>query len=148
MRTVQVLADVPGRSADESFPLLTRMQDYPKFSETVLDLQVSPEDEKSSVSTWKVKFGPGTATWSQQDTFDAPAKTIRFHRLSGDIDDFNGSWTLRDTTTGCQAHFQAEFDTGLFLLAGVVEPMIENLLKENVANIFKGIFAPGVLVRS
>jgi ribosome-associated toxin RatA of RatAB toxin-antitoxin module len=114
----------------------------------VLDLQVAPESDTSSISNWTVKLGPGTASWSQRDTIDRAAKTIRFERLAGDIDVFSGRWAVRDIAGGCSVTFSVEFDTGLFLLAGVVEPMIANLLRENIAAIISGLFGTAASVHA
>jgi ribosome-associated toxin RatA of RatAB toxin-antitoxin module len=145
MRSVNISAAIPGNTAGESFAILRRMEQFPRFADVVLDLQVVSQGPDRTHSTWKVKFGPGTATWSQEDAFDDSAKTVRFHRLAGDIDDFSGSWTLSDAPSGCLLEFNAKFDTGLFLLAPIVEPMVEALLREHIRSILRGLFDEKVI---
>jgi ribosome-associated toxin RatA of RatAB toxin-antitoxin module len=144
MRSVRIAAAITGYSAHESFALLRRMEEFPRFADVVLDLQVVALDSGRAQSTWKVKFGPGTATWTQEDAFDTSSNIIRFHRVAGDIDDFSGSWNLTGSSSGCLLEFTAEFDTGLFLLAPIVEPMVEALLRENINAILRGLFTANV----
>jgi hypothetical protein len=144
MRAVKITANIPDRHAGEAFGILRRFDEFPKYADVVLDLQVAPLNGNRAESVWKVKFGPGTAMWSQEDFFDDATNTIRFRRLSGDIDDFVGEWRLTEIVPGCEMAFHATFDTGLFLLAPIVEPMVEALLREHIRSIVRGLFGEGV----
>lgn len=144
MRHVEVIAHISGRGVRELFPLARDMRQYPRYSETVLDLQVQALSADSAVSTWTVRFGPGKATWTQQDDFYPDTHSLRFRRLAGDIEHFTGTWTMRDCASGCRVEFAAEFDTRLFVLAAIVEPMIEKLLRDNISSILQGMIGPDV----
>src|SRR5579871_1147972 len=114
MHHVEVIALASGRTAAEVFPVLTDMRQYPKYSETVLSLDVNPAATANQVvSTWTVKLGPGTATWTQQDELEPDTHTINFKGISGDIDYFKGAWTVRDNGSGCTLRFACDFDIGL-----------------------------------
>jgi ribosome-associated toxin RatA of RatAB toxin-antitoxin module len=145
MLHVEVVAIAGGRTAAEIFPLLSDMRQYPKFSDTVLALDVSPSADGSVVSKWTVKLGPGTATWTQQDNLEPETNTIRFQGLSGDIDYFKGAWTVRDDGAGCVLRFDCDFDIGLPGLGSLIEPRIAKLLRENISAIFAGMFGADVL---
>lgn len=148
MRRLKVIANVAGQTAGQVFPLLCAMEQYPKYSGAVLSLTVSGGGNGTAVSRWTVKFGQGTATWSQEDSFDHAATTIRFKRLSGDIENFTGAWVLRDQEAACLVHFNADFDIGMPALALIVEPMIENMLRENITSILKGLFGEQVAIQA
>ena len=145
MLHVEVIANVGGRTAAELFPLLCDMRQYPKYSDRVLALDVSPSTNGSVVSKWTVKLGPGTATWTQQDDLEPETGTIRFQGLSGDIDYFKGVWTARDNGAGCVLRFDCDFDIGLPGLAKLIEPRIAKLLRENIRAIFGGMFGADVV---
>lgn len=144
MHHVEVVAVAGGRTAAEVFPLLTDMRQYPKYSETVLALDVASGADGTVVSTWTVKLGPGTATWTQQDMLDAASTTIHFKGISGDIDYFKGAWTVRDNGAGCILRFDCDFDIGLPGLGALLEPRIGKLLRENIRAIFSGMFGAEV----
>jgi ribosome-associated toxin RatA of RatAB toxin-antitoxin module len=146
MRHVEVTASVPDQTARDLFPLLCDMEQYPKSSEAILSLTVAPSGNGSSISTWKVKFGPGVATWSEEDWVDPVATTIRFKRLSGDIENFAGAWSLRDDEKGCTVQFAADFDIGLPALSSIIEPMVETALRHNVTAILTGILGDRTII--
>ena len=148
MRNVEVTASVAGRTASELFPLLCDMEQYPKNSAAIIGLTVASSENGSSISTWTVRFGHGVATWREEDYFDLPATTIRFKRLSGDIESFSGAWVLRDNENGCTIQFAADFDIGLPALASFIEPMIENTLRENITAILKGILGERTVIHA
>jgi len=148
MRHLDVIANVAGQTAGRVFPLLCDMEQYPKYSGVLSSLTVAGSGNGTAVSTWTVKFGQGTATWSQQDCFDPAATTIQFKRLSGDIDNFTGTWVLRDQDAGCAVQFSADFDIGMPALAAIIEPMIENMLRENITAILKGLFGEQAVIQA
>jgi ribosome-associated toxin RatA of RatAB toxin-antitoxin module len=146
MRHLEILAGVACPAADV-FPLLCAMEQYPKYSEAVLSLTVAAEDEGVPTSTWTVRFGQSVVTWTQQDSFDHGATTIRFKRLSGDIESFTGAWVLRNSDSGCTVQFEADFDIGMPALAPLVEPMIETMLRDNITAILQGLLGSQVVMR-
>jgi ribosome-associated toxin RatA of RatAB toxin-antitoxin module len=146
VRHLAIIATVERHSAADVFPLLREMERYPKYSGIVLSLTVAGSADGSSVSTWTVQFGQGVATWSQRDDFDAPNNTIRFTRLSGDIENFTGSWVLSDNEAGCTIQFTADFDIGVPGLSEIIEPMVETMLRENITAILTGLFGDQVTI--
>lgn len=140
MRHVKITGNVHQATPEELFTKLCNMREFPRFSDTVLSLDVQGGDNGSSVSTWKVKFGPGTADWSQQDRFEPENRIISFTRLSGDIDWFSGFWQVRENGAGCVIEFRIDFDIQLPGLKKLVEPMVENVLRENIHAILNGLF--------
>ncbi|MGA2739811.1 MAG: SRPBCC family protein [Bryobacteraceae bacterium] len=140
MRHVEVIARVAGRPAGELFLLLCDMRQFPNYSGQVLALEIAPSENGSMVSTWTVKLGPGTATWTQQDDPDPDTNTIRFRGISGDIDYFSGAWTVRENDAGSVLTFACDFDIGLPGFGNLIEPRIANLLSENIRAIFSGMF--------
>jgi ribosome-associated toxin RatA of RatAB toxin-antitoxin module len=148
MRHLEINATLAGRASGDVFPLLCDMQQYPKYSDAVLSLSVAGTDDGTVLSTWTVRFGQGVATWTQQDAFDRGATTIRFKRLSGDIESFTGAWILRDAESGCSVQFTADFDIGMPALAEIIEPMIESMLRDNIAAILKGLLGSQLVMPS
>ena len=148
MRHLTIDASVAGRALDDVFPLLCDMEQYPKYSEAVLSLAVTGADNGAAISAWTVRFGKGVATWTQQDTVDRAATTIRFKRLSGDIENFTGAWVLRGSADGCTLTFTADFDIGMPALAEIIEPMIEAMLRDNITAILKGLLGPQIVIRA
>jgi len=145
MRHLEITGFARARTSQELFPLLCDFESYPRFSDTVVSLTVDRTNPDEPVSQWTIKFGPGEATWTQRDSIDPATHSIRFERLSGDIEEFRGFWKIQDAPEGCQVLFSVDFDTGLFLLSAIVDPMVENVLRENIASILSGLCAAEVV---
>jgi ribosome-associated toxin RatA of RatAB toxin-antitoxin module len=91
------------------------------------------------LSRWEVTFRSGILQWTEQDTFDSVAHTIRFEQTEGDIDHFAGVWPVNDTRDGCHVHFSAEFDLGIPDMGPTLEPVAERGLRENIQTIVAGL---------
>jgi ribosome-associated toxin RatA of RatAB toxin-antitoxin module len=155
MRHMGVSATVNGHTASEVYLLLCDMARYPKYSPVVLGLTVTPSGDESpdssvssSVSKWKVRFGEDEAGWTQRDDFDPANHTIRFTRLSGDIENFTGSWVLSSLASDCTVQFAADFDIGVPGLDEIIEPMVETMLRENITAILTGLFGDRVSIEA
>jgi len=145
MRHLEITGFARARTSEVLFPLLCDFEAYPRFSDTVVSLTVDRSKPGEPVSQWTIQFGPGEATWTQRDSIEPATKSIHFERLSGDIEEFRGFWKMEDTPEGCRVLFSIYFDTGLFLLSAIVDPMVENVLRDNIASILRGLCAAEVV---
>ena len=148
MRIVELVIDVPGRTAPEVYAALADFARYPDLAEAVNSVEVTRVAEHVTRSAWEVKFRNGLLRWVEEDTFDAAARTITFRQLEGDVAVFDGSWHCLEDGDGAQIAFQARIDMGIPSLADALEPIAARTLVDNTVAIVGGLLAGAVLHES
>jgi ribosome-associated toxin RatA of RatAB toxin-antitoxin module len=135
MRLVSIVANVTGATPGAVFDVLSDFEAYPSATDAVREVVVARESPTKVASSWEVNFRSGILRWTEEDVFDHEARTIRFAQIEGDLEHFSGTWHVDDHRDGCVVRFVAQFDMGIPSLAAMLDPIAENALRENVANI-------------
>ncbi|MEV6975315.1 SRPBCC family protein [Kitasatospora sp. NPDC093806] len=140
MRTVDLEVRYDHVAPDEAYARIGDFARYPALVAAVRRVTVHPGPRTGPLhSDWEVDFRNGVLSWSEADTFDAERRTIFFEQTTGDFDTFTGHWQVKADGAGCAVSFTAEFDFGLPSLAGIIDPVAERVLRENILGILDGL---------
>ena len=123
MRTVRLRLHVPHQPASDVYATLADFERYPELSDAVRNVTVTEVSENCTVSRWEVTFRAGLLRWTEEDTFDPDALSIRFRQLEGDVAVFDGSWRCLAGEPGSEILFAARLDMGIPSLADALEPI-------------------------
>lgn len=145
MRTVNLLLDVPGRTAEEVYAALADLERYPDLADAVKSVVVTSIGDDVTRSVWEVAFRAGLLRWTEEDRFDPATLRIDFHQTEGDVAVFDGSWQCSATGTGARIGFSARLDMGIPSLADALEPIAARTLVENTVAIVGGLVGDVVL---
>ncbi len=146
MRTVAMLVDVPGQSAEDVYDALADFERYPDLADAVKSVVVTSVRDGVTCSQWEVAFRSGLLRWTEEDRFDDAALTIHFRQTEGDIAVFDGAWRCTATETGARISFTARLDMGIPSLADALEPIAARTLVENTVAILGGLLGQTQLV--
>lgn len=139
MGRAELRGRVPGMAAAELFRRLREVERYPDLSPSVRSLRVLEREGNRLVAEWEVEFHGGIMRWTQEDLFRPGEHAIRFRQLQGDIEAFEGEYTLRDEADGCIVWFQATFELGIPNLDDILEPIAEEALLANIRSVLDGV---------
>ncbi|MDB5502870.1 MAG: cyclase [Tardiphaga sp.] len=143
MRQVDVLGKVAGLTCAEIYARLADFAIYPKYSPAVRSVVVSAGDDGRFYSEWEVSFREGILRWKEEDIFMPAAYRLRFSQIEGDIESFDGEWSVvADGPGGCLVRFSCAFDMGIPGLNDILEPIAEQALRDNARSIIKGLVPP------
>jgi ribosome-associated toxin RatA of RatAB toxin-antitoxin module len=148
MRTVNLLIDVPRKTAEEVYDALADFERYPELADAVKSVVVTSVGDNVTRSQWEVAFRSGLLRWTEEDRFDRTALTIDFRQTEGDVAVFDGSWLCTATDTGARISFSARLDMGIPSLADALEPIAVRTLVENTVAIVGGLVGEAHLVDS
>ncbi|MFE7189570.1 type II toxin-antitoxin system RatA family toxin [Kitasatospora sp. NPDC057541] len=144
MRTVDLDVRYDSVAPDDAYARIGDFARYPSLVEAVRQVTVHPGPRTEPLhSDWEVDFRNGVLSWSEADTFDDARRLISFEQTTGDFDTFTGQWQVREEGEGCAVRFRAEFDFGLPSLAGIIDPVAERVLRENILGILEGLLGAG-----
>ncbi len=144
---VQISAEVPGRSADEVYAILSDFSKYTGCSDVVRSIVLGKEDGRD-VSTWEVNFRDGILCWKELDIYRPDMRSIQFQQIEGDVDYFAGNWSATEDIGGCRVAFEADFDLNLGELGVTIEPIAEAALRETVQSILSCLLGAVEFVHS
>lgn len=124
----------------EAFRRLADYAHYPDHTATVRSVELFERDGVP-YSTWRVDFRGGILCWTERDEIDADRLRLAFVQVDGDLDRFDGAWTVLPFGSGARLTFTAELDLGIPSLAPLVDPIAKDALRGNIRTIVGGLFA-------
>ncbi len=125
---------------DDSFARIQDVERYASLTPTVHEVIVSESTAREQLSDWRVAFRGGVLCWTERDHIDRRARTMEFVQVEGDVDRFDGRWTVLPTASGCEVRFEAVVDLGIASLAPIVDPVARATLVEVISDILNGLF--------
>lgn len=137
MREVIVTAVVDA-DPDEVYRQLSNFPSYVGLAPSVRSVEMS---EDNSVSRWEVTFRDGVLRWAEADRYDPVARRLEFEQIDGDLEVFEGVWAVVADDRGAHVSFTAAIDLGLPGLAEFLEPVAQQALLENIAELIASLFA-------
>lgn len=123
----------------EAFRRLADYAHYPDHTTTVRGVELF-EREEAHYSTWRVHFRGGILCWTERDEIDPERLRLSFVQVDGDLDRFDGGWTVAPAGSGSRLTFTAELDMGIPSLAPLVDPIAADALRGNIRAIVSGLF--------
>jgi ribosome-associated toxin RatA of RatAB toxin-antitoxin module len=140
MKTITVKAVVHAHP-DDVYRVLTDFPGYVGRAPSIRRVDLRSD----TTSAWEVAFRDGVLRWVERDDFDAANRTITFHQVDGDLEVFDGRWTVEPSDDGATVAFNARFDLGVPGLAAFLEPVAERALQDNITELITCLFGDSVL---
>lgn len=145
MRTVSFSARVQQLEAGEVLARLADFERYPDYTDTVIRVATTDKGAGRTESEWEVKFREGILKWVEEEVLDGDRGTIAFRATGGDLERFEGSWTVAPAADATEVGLHIEFDAGLGTLSEVVEPIAERTLRDNFEVVLRALIGSGGL---
>lgn len=101
---------------------------------------VGPDDEHTRRVEWSVLLKGSILEWEEEEQLDHDAHKVVFKQLRGDLEFFDGYWTLEELSPNeTRAHFELNFEIGIPMLAEMLNPVAQRSLEENCAEMLRGL---------
>jgi uncharacterized membrane protein len=138
----KVTIELPIRaSIEEVWEILLDVGGYSDVMDHVRSVEVLEEiDGRKRQVAWSVLLKGSILEWVEEEQIDRENYSIVFKQLSGDLEFFDGHWSLqavgeRETT----ALFEVVFEIGIPPLAEMLNPVAQRALHESSIEILRGI---------
>jgi hypothetical protein len=140
---IQVRARCPDTDRTDAFHTLADFSVYPQLTDSVRRVELS-ESDGEHYSDWEVNFRAGILEWRERDRFDEHGHEITFARVSGDPDEFKGSWSVAQYDGGCEVTFDASFEIDLAGFGELLDDVVEQTLYDNIVDILRGLLGDDI----
>ncbi len=140
MPHVEVTEVVKG-DPNQVYELAKDMESYPKFMEDVESVTVIERTAHSTITSWVTKLQGKTIKWKERDVFDDENRVISYCQTEGDLKKFEGKWTFEEVPEGCKVTLSVDFELGIPMLAGLVNPVATMTVRKNCQSMLQALKA-------
>lgn len=139
MPCVEVSETISGVCAAEAYGVIKDMERYPLFMPDLASVKVLRKGEGFTITKWKSKVNGMVFSWVEKDSFDDVKMCIAYEQVEGDLKKFAGRWNVSPAGGGVCVSLRVEFELGVPMLAGMIDPLLKKTIRENCVKMIKGI---------
>lgn len=131
---------MPVRCSREGiYPILKDMEKYPDFMEDLVSVAVIERNENTTVTKWVSNVDGRIIKWTELDTFDDENLHILYSQIEGDLKKMQGEWILTPIPDGTEIKLTVDFEFGIPMIAGLLNPILKKKVRVNSENMLKAI---------
>lgn len=121
------------------YPILKDMEKYPDFMEDLVSVEVIERKEQTTVTKWVSNVDGRTIKWTELDRFDDDNMHIAYKQIEGDLKKFEGEWVLTPVADGTEIKLTVDFEFGIPMIAGLLNPILKRKVRDNSMNMLSAI---------
>lgn len=121
------------------YPLLKEMTKYPEFMDDLVSVDILEHGENSTITKWISNVDGRRIAWIEHDIFDDSTMHIAYRQIEGDLKKFEGEWILTPVPEGTEIKLTVDFEFGIPMIAGLLNPILKKKVKDNSMKMLKAI---------
>ncbi|MDF2570458.1 MAG: hypothetical protein K0R55_2062 [Sporomusa sp.] len=125
----------------EIYPILKDMEKYPEFMADLVSVDVLERKDNTTLTKWVSNVDGRIIRWTELDTFDDANMHIGYKQTEGDLKKFEGEWTLTSIEGGTEIKLTVDFEFGIPMIAGLLNPILKKKVRDNSLNMLTAIKA-------
>jgi len=118
-------------SPEIAYVLAKDMESYPKFMESVDNIETIERGDSHTITKWHTKLQGRAVVWTERDVFDDAAKRIDYSLVEGDLKKFEGAWTFLPAGDGAIVKLTVDFELGIPMFAALLNPIAVMTVRQN-----------------
>jgi len=124
---------------DKIYPILKDMEKYPAFMTDLVSVEVVERTGNTTVSKWVSNVRGRVIKWTELDTFDDANMHISYNQIDGDLKKMAGEWTLTPTAEGTDIKLTVDFEFGIPMISGLLNPILKKTVRDNSISMLKAV---------
>lgn len=124
---------------EEIYPILKKMEQYPDFMEDLVSVTVIERNGNTTVTKWVSNVDGRIIKWTELDTFDDENLHIAYSQIEGDLKKMQGEWILTPIPEGTEIKLTVDFEFGIPMIAGLLNPILKKKVRLNSENMLNAI---------
>lgn len=117
--------------AREAYEIAKKMEEYPNFMENLESVKVVERGKDYTITDWFAKVDGREFKWQEKDVFDDENLNITYQQTAGDLKKFEGQWRFTRENGGTRITLTVDFEMGIPMLAGLLNPILKKKVKSN-----------------
>ena len=123
------------------YDIIKDMAAYPNFMHDLVSVEILERGENYTVSHWVSNVDGRKIVWTERDTFYPEELKITYAQTDGDLKRMEGSWLITPQADGCEVTLAVDFEFGIPMIAGLLNPILKKKVRENSENMLNSIKA-------
>ena len=121
------------------YEIIKDMASYPDFMKDLVSVEILERGEDYTVSHWVSNVDGRKIVWTERDTFYPEDLKITYVQTDGDLKKMEGAWTIEEQGEDCEVTLAVDFEFGIPMIAGLLNPILKKKVRENSENMLKSI---------
>lgn len=113
------------------YQVIQNMEDYPRFMESLVSVTVLERGKNYDISHWVSNVDGRKIVWTERDDFYPEDFKITYQQTDGDLKKMEGAWELNDEAEGVRVSLTVDFEFGIPMIAGLLNPLLVRKVREN-----------------
>lgn len=126
-------------AAKDIYPILKEMDKYPEFMPDLVSVEVLERRDNTTVTKWVSNVDGRIIKWTELDVFDDAGMHIAYCQIDGDLKKFEGEWVLTPVEGGTEIKLTVDFEFGIPMISGLLNPILKKKVRANSENMLKAI---------
>ncbi len=121
------------------YPILKDMEKYPEFMADLVSVAVIERKDNTTITKWVSNVDGRIIKWTELDNFDDNNMHISYKQIEGDLKKFEGEWILTPVAGGTEIKLTVDFEFGIPMIAGLLNPILKRKVRDNSMNMLTAI---------
>ncbi|MBP2635934.1 MAG: hypothetical protein H6Q72_1841 [Firmicutes bacterium] len=121
------------------YPILKDMEKYPDFMADLVSVEVIERKDNTTMTKWVSNVDGRIIRWTEIDNFDDTNMHISYKQIEGDLKKFEGEWILTPFAGGTEIKLTVDFEFGIPMIAGLLNPILKKKVRDNSMNMLTAI---------
>ncbi len=121
------------------FDVIRDMESYPKFMKNLVSVEVLEKGGDYDISHWVSNVDGRKIVWTERDEFFPETFKITYKQTDGDLKKMEGAWELLDTDGGVNVSLSVDFEFGIPMIAGLLNPILIRKVRENSEDMLRAV---------
>ena len=121
------------------YEIIKDMASYPNFMKDLVSVEILERGEDYTISHWVTNADGRKIVWTERDTFYPEDLKITYAQTAGDLKKMEGAWTIVEQADGCEVTLAVDFEFGIPMIAGLLNPILKKKVRENSENMLNSI---------
>lgn len=121
------------------YDVIKDMASYPSFMQDVVSVEILERGDAHTISHWVTNPDGRKIVWTERDNFYPDKLRITYTQVEGDLKKLEGAWSIEPETNGWKVTLVVDFEFGIPMIAGLLNPLLKKKVRENSENMLAAI---------
>ena len=121
------------------YEIVSDMASYPTFMKDLVSVEILERGEDYTISHWVSNADGRKIVWTERDSFYPEALKITYAQTAGDLKKMEGEWNIIPEGDTSLVSLSVDFEFGIPMIAGLLNPILKKKVKENSENMLAAI---------
>ncbi len=123
----------------EIYAIIENMAGYPAFMQDLRSVEILERGEGYTVSHWVSNVDGRTIAWTERDEFYPQELRNTYRQTDVDLKKMEGEWRITPQQEGCEVLLSVDFEFGIPMIAGLLNPILKKKVRENSENMLRAV---------